>query len=76
MVLFTIKANTVEEMTALRDRICEALVGSPAFINNEIAVCDSPCSPDMFEFFIGESNNADVSFEFSANDFPVRERED
>ena len=75
MVLFRIKGNTVEETVALRDRICEALVGSPAFINNEIAVCDSPHISNAFEFFVGELNDANVSFEFSVDDFLTKESE-
>ena len=40
MIVLNIKCKNPEEMAKFRDRMCEALVGSPAFKNNEIAVCD------------------------------------
>ena len=40
MIVLNIKCKNPEEMAKFRDRMCEALVGSPAFVNNEIAVCD------------------------------------
>lgn len=35
MIVLNIKCKNPEEMAKFRDRMCEALVGSPAFKNNE-----------------------------------------
>lgn len=60
MIVLNIKCKNHEEMTRFRDRMCEALVGSPAFINNEIAVCDFTDLDKAFSVFIGNSNDHDV----------------
>ena len=40
MIQFNFNVKNGDSIAPLRDRLCEALVGSPAFINSEIAVVD------------------------------------
>ncbi len=39
MIVLNIKCKNPEEMAKFRDRMCEALVGSPAFKNNMKLQC-------------------------------------
>ena len=52
--------------------MCEALVGSPAFIKNEIAVCDFTDLDKAFSVFIGNSNDHDVEYDLVDKDFMER----
>ena len=72
MIVLNIKCKNHEEMTRFRDRMCEALVGSPAFIKNEIAVCDSTDLDKAFLVFIGNSNDHDVEYDLVDKDFMER----
>lgn len=72
MIVLNIKCKNPEEMAKFRDRMCEALVGSPAFINNEIAVCDFPGLDKAFSVFIGNSNDHDVEYDMVDADFMER----
>ena len=73
-VAFNIKCSSVEEMHVLRDRICLSLVGSPAFINNEIAVCD--LQDDAFTLFVGDYNkeNEERNVEYDIHSSQLLER--
>lgn len=64
MIVLNIKCKNPEEMAKFRDRMCEALVGSPAFKNNEIAVCDFTD--------LGNSNDHDVEYDLVDTDFMER----
>lgn len=65
MIVFNIKCKQ-DEAAFLRDRMCEALVGSPAFVNSEIGVCD--VSPSEFCLVIGHSNDSDITFDVNESD--------
>ena len=72
MIVLNIKCRNPEEMAKFRDRMCEALAGSPAFIKNEIAVCDFPGLDKAFSVFIGRSNDQDVEYDLVDADFKER----
>lgn len=72
MIVLNIKCRSAEEMPKLRDRMCEALVGSPAFINSEIAICDFTDLDKAFSVFIGKPNENDIEYDMVAEDFMVR----
>lgn len=72
MIVLNIKCKNPEEMAKFRDRMCEALVGSPAFKNNEIAVCDFTDLDKAFSIFIGNSNDHDVEYNLIDKDFMER----
>lgn len=49
-IIFKIKSSTPEESNRVRRRLHDALIGSPAYVNSEIAICD------------GEKDNPNSSF--------------
>lgn len=53
-VAINIKCESEEKMYELREKIHEALVGSPAYINSEIAICD--LQDDAFTLIVGNYN--------------------
>lgn len=60
MIVLNIKCKE-DEAAFLRDRMCEALAGSPAFVNSEIGVCD--VSTSEFCLVIGHRNENDIEFD-------------
>ena len=60
-VAINIKCTSPEEMTELRDKMHCGLVGSQAYVNSEIAICD--LQDDAFTIIIGNSNDNDVDFD-------------
>ena len=72
MIVLNIKCENEEKMHKLRDRMCQALVGSPAFIESEIAVCDFVDVPNAFTIVVGNENDADIEFDLVESDFKVR----
>ena len=66
MIVFKIHCPHEEVTNEWRDKFCEALVGSPAFINSEIAVCDdNECN---FVLIVGESKDHDMTFDINESD--------
>ena len=72
-----------QDMCVARDEFHEALVGSPAYINSEIALCDvNENGEASFVLCIGENNDNNVSFEVDYNnlkrkdDNPVESNEE
>lgn len=78
MIVLNILCGDVDEKCKFRDRLCEALVGSPAFINSEIAVTDFEGLDRALEVFIGKPNGADIEFDLMSGNFGIRydEKED
>lgn len=72
MIVLNILCDDVDAKCNIRDRLCEALVGSPAFINSEIAVCDFPGLDSALEVFIGKPNDSDIEFDLMAGNFGIR----
>lgn len=65
-VVINIKCKSTNEMKELREKIHLGLVGSPAYINSEIAVCD--LQDDAFTLIVGNSNDNDIEYDLhSAN---------
>lgn len=63
MIVFKIHCPHKKVTNEWRDKFCEALVGSPAFINSEIAVCDD--NEYNFVLIVGESNDHDMTFDIN-----------
>ena len=53
-IIFRLKSSTSEESHRVQSRLHDALIGSPAYVNSEIAICD------------GEKDNPDSSFFYLA----------
>lgn len=64
MVSINIKCSSPEEMHELRDKFCLSLMGSPAFIDNEIAVCD--LQDDAFTLIVGNSNDNNIDLDVNS----------
>lgn len=72
MIVLNIMCDDVDEKCRFRDRLCEALVGSPAFINSEIAVTDFTDLDKSLEVFIGKPNGSDIEFDLVSGNFGLR----
>lgn len=66
MIIFRIHCPHPDVAAEWRDRFCEALVGSPAFVNSEIGVCDG--SDGEFCFVVGKSNDHDMTLDLMESD--------
>ena len=60
-VSINIKCTSPEEMFKLREKFHLGLVGSPGYINNEIAICD--LQDDAFTLIVGNCNGEDVDYD-------------
>lgn len=67
MIRMVFKCDDEDDMKNKRDRCCEALVGSPGFINDEIMITNSDNGND-FEIIIGENNDKDLEYHFKLLD--------
>ena len=70
MIEIKIKCNDEEERDELRDRLCEALVGSPAYVDSEIAICDE--GDDGFILVVGNPNAKNVAFELDGSSIELQ----
>ena len=59
--VLNVKCTSNEEMFKLRETIHLSLVGSPAYKNSEIAVCD--LQDDAFTLIVGHNNDHDVEYD-------------
>lgn len=57
MVELIIKNKTGHEYKEVRDSICAALVGCPAFINNDIIVSDAHEEDNVVTICLGDDKN-------------------
>ena len=57
MVELVLKNNSGREYKEVRDAICSALVGCPAFIGNDIIVSDIRQGEDAVTIVLGDENN-------------------
>lgn len=60
-VIINIKCSSVKEMEELREKFHNGLKGSPAYINNEIAICD--LQDDAFTLIVGNNNDNDIDLD-------------
>lgn len=70
--MIEIKVRCEDEQTRdeLRDKFCSALVGSPAYVESEIAVCDD--GDDGFILAVGNCNSNDISFELEESSIELQ----
>ena len=64
-IRFTIEGNT-DNLNRVQDMMHKALVGSPAYINNEILV--SPVKDNQFNLIVGNDNANDVDFKVTVTE--------
>lgn len=77
MIVLGIKCASQEDMFKARETMHNALVGSPAYINSEIAICDCEEDKTKFLLVVGNSNDNDVEFGVDFESFkPVEIDED
>ena len=68
-IVFKIKCSTPEEREKVQERFHNALIGSPAYINSEIAICDGDAStskqpkPDSFYLAVGLESGQGPQFD-------------
>lgn len=68
-IVFKIKCSTPEEREKVQERFHKALIGSPAYINSEIAICDGDTStnkhpkPDSFYLAVGLESGQGPQFD-------------
>lgn len=65
-----VKCDTEEKRDEIRDTFCRALVGSPAFINSEIAVCDDEA--DSFILAVGNLNDNNISLDLEYSSLNIK----
>ena len=51
-IVFKIKSSTPDENNIVKRRFHDALVGSPAYQNSEISICDGDDAPDNSYFYL------------------------
>lgn len=69
MIQITFKNDNKEELEKLNYKVNAALVGSPAFINNEVLV--SAVEDDTFSLIVGIDNEDDIAIEVPATDINI-----
>lgn len=57
MIIFKVNCKEQEKMFEKREEFHNALVGSPAYINSEIAICDNDEDKTSFFLIVGNDNN-------------------
>lgn len=73
MIILNIVCVNNAERDEIRDEFCEALVGSPAFINSEIMVSDDPKKDNVFSLILGENNGRNIEYNIDSSDFFLNE---
>ena len=61
MINLVIKAKDNESMLKIREEFHSALVGSPAYVNSEIAICTENHDGNEFNLVIGNNNSNDIT---------------
>lgn len=59
-IQITFKHNDHAAMMQQQTKMHNALVGSPAYINSEIILCENPNDPTEFSLIVGENNDSNV----------------
>ena len=62
-IQITFKHNDHAAMMQQQTRMHNALVGSPAYINSEIILCENPNNPTEFSLIVGENNDSNVQMD-------------
>ena len=67
MISLVIKSKDKESMVSIKEKFHNALVGSPAYIESEIAICDR--DDNSFYLAIGNDNDNDITKVINIEDF-------
>ena len=70
-ITITVKCKDQEEMFKAREIMHNALIGSPGYINSEIAICDNDEDSTSFHLFVGETNDDNVEFKVNNDDLHI-----
>lgn len=62
-IQITFKHNDHAAMMQQQTKMHNALVGSPAYINSEIILCENPNDPTEFSLIVGENNDSNVQMD-------------
>ena len=62
-IQITFKHNDHAAMMRQQTKMHNALVGSPAYINSEIILCENPNDPTEFSLIVGENNDSNVQMD-------------
>lgn len=72
MINMQIRSNDEEALIALKDKFCDALIGSQGYISNEILVSNVGKADDKmdysFTFIIGNDNSNNIDINVFADD--------
>ena len=62
-IQITFKHNDHAAMMQRQTKMHNALVGSPAYINSEIILCENPKDPTEFSLIVGENNDSNIQMD-------------
>lgn len=62
-IQITFKHNDHAAMMQQQTKMHNALVGSPAYINSEIILCENPNDPTEFSLIVGENNDSNIQMD-------------
>lgn len=65
MIVMKVNCRTQERMIKKREEFHKALIGSPAYVDSEIAVCDE--DDTSFLLIVGKNNDNDVYYNINAD---------
>ena len=74
MINMIIQCGSKEEMEHKKTRMHEALKGSPAYINSEIAICDN--DDTSFYLVVGNNNDRDLKVTIGSKSFVENNEEE
>ncbi len=66
MISFKVNVEDKKNVDAVKEGFHNALVGSPAYINSEIAICDGGEECDFF-LVVGNNNDNDLAVDLNIN---------
>lgn len=66
MIDLIIKGKDKEDTFLMKEKMHNALAGSPAYIESEIAICDE--DDNTFHLIIGNNNECDIKKTINTND--------
>lgn len=55
MINIIVRSTDINELSKVKELMHKSLVGSPAYINSEIAICDN--ADNTFSLIVGNSND-------------------
>lgn len=67
MIRITVSGEDKQELMRVKEDFHYGLVGSPAYIESEIAITDGD-NPNSFELIVGNKNNSDLHININVKD--------